>query len=100
MRKVPNMPVLMWYIFLTNAFIASTTLDTCNCIFKRPDIIVGALSVEESIVDMFLKIMKDINNKRLILLQKQSWGKGYMFEGVKGQPDVIHCVANNSRSYT
>ncbi|CAJ0847274.1 4146_t:CDS:2 [Entrophospora sp. SA101] len=94
-RKVPNQPVLIWNDFLANAFNASTTLDTSNCIFSKPDID-GALYVEDSAVDMFLNTMAAINNKRLILLHRpESWGKHYMFQGVKGQPDAIRCSADN-----
>ncbi|CAG8551013.1 3862_t:CDS:1, partial [Ambispora gerdemannii] len=84
-RKVPNIPVLTWDTFLTNAFNASTSLDTSNRIFS-------------SVVDIFLKMMESINNKRLILLQRpESWGKCYMFQRVKGRPDVIRCSADNKK---
>ncbi|RHZ82530.1 hypothetical protein Glove_109g81 [Diversispora epigaea] len=94
-RKVPNIPVLKWDTFLVNAFNASTTLDTSDRIFSIPDID-GALSAEDSAVDMFLNAMVAINNKRLILFKRpESWGKRYMFQGVKGRPDAIRCSADN-----
>ncbi|CAI2163117.1 14488_t:CDS:2 [Funneliformis geosporum] len=54
---VSNIPVLAWDDFLTNAFYATTALDTGNRVFSRPNI-TGALSFEDSFVDMFLKTME------------------------------------------
>jgi hypothetical protein len=89
------MPVLAWDDFLTNAFYASTTLDTDNRMFNRPNV-TGALSVEDSVVDMFLKTMEATNNQRLILLPApERWSKRYVFRAVKGQPDAIRCGADN-----
>ncbi|CAG8598897.1 37501_t:CDS:2 [Gigaspora margarita] len=93
-RKIPNVPVLAWNNFFTNAFYASTVLDTDNRIFSRPNVI-GGLSVEESVVEMFLKMMEATNNQRLILLPTpECWSRRYMFWTVKGQPDVIRCAGD------
>ncbi|CAG8488057.1 11733_t:CDS:2 [Funneliformis mosseae] len=94
-RKSPKMPVLAWDDFLNNAFYASTALDTGNRIFSKPNV-TGALSVEDSVVDMFLKTMEDTNNQRLILLPTpERWSKRYVCRAVKGQPDAIRCGAGN-----
>ncbi|RGB22812.1 hypothetical protein C1646_37975 [Rhizophagus diaphanus] len=94
-RKILNMPVLAWDDFLTNAFYASTALDTSNRIFGRPNV-TGGLSVEDSVVDIFLKTMEATNNQRLILLaMPERWSKRYVFRAVKGQPDAIRCGAGN-----
>ncbi|PKK55444.1 hypothetical protein RhiirC2_722437, partial [Rhizophagus irregularis] len=90
------MPVLEWKDFLANAFYTSTALDTSNHVFSRPNI-AGALYSEDSFVDLFLKVMETINNKRLILLSRpESWGKRYMYRQVKGQPDAIRCSADTT----
>ncbi|CAG8624907.1 6546_t:CDS:2 [Acaulospora morrowiae] len=94
-RKIPNIPVLEWDDFLANAFYASKTTDTINRRFSRP-IVTGALFVEDSVVDLFLKTMETINNQRLILLPTpERWSKRYVFRTVKGQPDAIRCGAGN-----
>jgi len=94
-RKIPNVPVLPWDDFLINAFYASTALDTNHRIYSRFDV-TGALFVEDSVVDMFLKTMQATNNQRLALLPTpECWGKRYMFRTVKGQPDAIRCSAVN-----
>ncbi|CAG8668146.1 17479_t:CDS:2, partial [Funneliformis caledonium] len=94
-RKSPKMPVLAWDDFLNNAFYASTALDTGNRIFSRSNV-TGALSVEDSVVDMFLKTMEATNNQRLILLPTpERWSKRYVCRAVKGQPDAIRCGAGN-----
>ncbi|CAG8528756.1 13258_t:CDS:2 [Ambispora gerdemannii] len=94
-RKIPNMSVLAWDDFLNNAFYASTALDTGNRIFSRPSV-TGAISVEDSVVDMFLKTMEATNNQRLILLPTpERWSKRYVFRAIKGQPDAIRCGAGN-----
>ena len=83
------MPILEWEDFLANAFYTSTALDTSNHVFSRPNI-ARTLYSKDSFVDLFLKVMEAINNKRLILLSKpESWGKYYIYRQVKGQPDAI-----------
>ncbi|CAG8646993.1 12081_t:CDS:2, partial [Racocetra fulgida] len=97
-RKIPNIPVLKWKNFLSNAHNSSTTLDTNNRKFSKPNVddLNGILSAEDSAVDMFLKTMDAINNKRLILLQKpECWCKPYMFKEIKGRPDAIRCSADD-----
>ncbi|CAG8721880.1 16801_t:CDS:2, partial [Racocetra persica] len=97
-RKVPNIPVLKWKNFLSNAHNSSTTLDTNNRRFSKPNVddLNSILSAEDSAVDMFLKTMDAINNKRLILLQKpEHWCKPYMFKEIKGRPDAIRCSADD-----
>lgn len=88
---MPDKPILLWSDFLADAFNASSSLDASNRIFKRPDVTLeDSLSVEDSVVGMFLETMKSINNQRLILLPKpERWGKRYIYKQVKGQPDVI-----------
>ncbi|CAI2187916.1 3208_t:CDS:2, partial [Funneliformis geosporum] len=78
-RKVPNMPVLEWEDFLANSFYTSIVLDTSNHVFSRPNI-TGVLYSEDSFVDLFLKVIEAINNKRLILCQ----------------PDAIQCSTDTT----
>ncbi|RIB22410.1 hypothetical protein C2G38_2174050 [Gigaspora rosea] len=95
MRKIPNMPALEWNDFLTNAFYASTVLDSDNR-FSRPNVTKEWLSVEESVVDMFLKTIEATNNQRLILLPTpECWSRSYASQAVKGHPHVIRCGAGN-----
>ncbi|CAB4441565.1 unnamed protein product [Rhizophagus irregularis] len=71
-RKVSDESVRLWSDFLADAFNASSSLDASNRIFKKLDPVTleDSLSVEDSVIDMFLETMKSINNQRLILLPK------------------------------
>ncbi|RIB28189.1 hypothetical protein C2G38_2239640 [Gigaspora rosea] len=93
-RKIPNYPVLAWNDFLTEAFNASKRLDANDRKYNRPNVIEEWwLSVEDSVVDMFLKTMKATNNQRLITLSPQElWSRCFMFWAIKGQPDAIRCA--------
>ncbi|CAG8611803.1 3154_t:CDS:2 [Dentiscutata erythropus] len=96
MRKITNAPIFKWNDFFVNAYNFSLTLDTSNHRFRNPEIKEIELSVEDSVVDIFLKTVNEINNQRLILLPKlERWCKLYVFEGIKGRLDAIHCSADN-----
>ena len=93
---MPAKPVRLWSDFLAEAFNKSSSLDASNRIFNRPTFFNEFLSVEDSVVDLFLETMKFINNQRLILLPRpECWGKRYFFDKVKGRPDAILCSADN-----
>ncbi|CAG8717819.1 25211_t:CDS:2, partial [Dentiscutata erythropus] len=96
MRKIINAPILKWNDFFVNAYNFSLTLDTSNRRFRNPEIKEIELSVEDSVVDIFLKTVNEINNQRLILLPKpERWCKPYVFEGIKGRLDAVRCSADN-----
>ena len=77
-RKIPNDPIRLWSDFLTGAFTNSSNLDAIQCRFRFTEESIRAdtyLADEEIVVNLFLDVMRAINNQRLILLPSpERWG--------------------------
>ncbi|CAI2164080.1 15368_t:CDS:2 [Funneliformis geosporum] len=77
-RRPPPYAVA-WDDFLTNAFYATTALDTGNRVFSRPNI-TGALSFEDSFVDIIALASEDVGttaytrHQKIIRIVRQNFG--------------------------